>query len=66
MSSDLHGLDNLWRLWDRLTPAQRPWLVCGDANYGNERMINPCEERQQKYLFRQRSTKGVKQLIQML
>jgi hypothetical protein len=62
----VHGLDNLWRLLDRLTPAQRPWLVCGDASYGNERMINPCEERQQKYLFRQRSTKGVKQLIQML
>lgn len=62
----VHGLDNLWRLWDRLTPAQRPWLVCGDANYGNERMMNECESRQQNYLFRQRSTKGVKQLIQML
>lgn len=61
-----HGLDNLWRLWDRLTPAQRPWLICGDAGYGNERIMKPCEERKQSYLFRQRGTKGVKQLIQML
>lgn len=61
-----HGLDNLWRFWDRLTPAQRPWLICGDAGYGNERIMRPCEERQQSYLFRQRGTNGVKQLIQML
>jgi hypothetical protein len=61
-----HGLDNLWRLWDRLKPAQRAWLICGDANYGNERIMNECEARGQNYLFRQRGTKGVKQLIQML
>jgi hypothetical protein len=64
--SCVHGLENLWRLWDRLTPAQRPWLVCGDANYGNERLMAQCEERSQKYLFRQRSTKGVKQLVLLL
>jgi hypothetical protein len=61
-----HGLDNLWSLWDRLTPAQRPWLICGDANYGNERILSESEARQQSYLFRQRSTRGVKTLIQML
>jgi Transposase DDE domain group 1 len=60
------GLDNLWRLWDRLRPGQRAWLVCGDANYGNERILCECEARGQNYLFRQRGTKGVKQLIQML
>ena len=62
----LHGLSNLWRVWDRLTPGQRPWLVCGDANYGNERLMAQCEERGQKYLFRQRSTKGVGELIRWL
>jgi hypothetical protein len=62
----LHGLSNLWRVWDRLTPGQRPWLVCGDANYGNERLMAQCEERGQKYLFRQRSTKGVRQLVRWL
>jgi len=62
----LHGLDNLWRLWDRLAPAQRPWLFCADIGFGNERVMSDCEKRQQNYLFRQRSTKGVKQLIGML
>ena len=62
----VHGLENLWRLWDRLTPAQRPWLVCGDAGFGHERMMSQCEDRPQNYLFRQRHTKGVKQMIQML
>jgi len=61
-----HGLDNLWRLWDRLAPSQRAWLLCGDANYGNERIMNECEARGQNYLFRQRGTQGVRQLIQAL
>ena len=61
-----YGLENLWRLWDQLPAAQRPWLVCGDANYGNERIMSECEVRGQNYLFRQRGTKGVEQLIGML
>lgn len=62
----MHGLDNVWRLWDRLTPAQRAWLICGDAGFGNERIMSQCEARGQNYLFRQRSTKGVGQLVLML
>jgi len=62
----MHGLSNLWKVLDRLTPEQRPGLVCGDANYGNERMMAECEERAQKYLFRQRSTAKVKQLVELL
>lgn len=61
-----HGLDNLWALWDRLAPRQRPWLVCGDAGFGNERVLGECEARSQNYLFRQRHTKGVGQLIRAL
>jgi hypothetical protein len=61
-----HGLDNLWALWDRLTPRQRPWLVCGDTGFGNERVFSECEARAQNYLFRQRHTKGVGQLITLL
>lgn len=64
--ASVHGLENLWRLWERLTPAQRPWLVCGDANFGNERMMSECESRRQKYLFRQRQTRGIKQMIRAL
>jgi hypothetical protein len=62
----MHGLENFWRLWDRLTPRQRPWLICGDIGFGNERVMSQCEERQQQHLFRQRSTRGVRQLIAML
>ncbi len=64
--SSMHGLANLWRIWERLTPQQRPWLVCGDAGFGNQRWMVECEERQQNYLFRQRMTRGVKQLIAMI
>jgi len=62
----MHGLANLWRVLAPLTASQRPWLVCGDANYGNERMMAECEERGQRYLFRQRSTFKVKQLVREL
>jgi len=62
----VHGLASLWRLWERLRPAQRPWLLCGDANFGNERMMSECEVRQQRYLFRQRKTPGVEKLVQLL
>jgi hypothetical protein len=61
-----HGMENLWRLWHRLSPAQRPWLVCGDVGFGNERIMSQCEQKPQDYLFRQRETKGVGQLIRLL
>lgn len=61
-----YGLVNTWRVLDRLTPKQRPWLLCGDSAYGNEQMMQECEQRQQAYLFRQRQTKGVKTVIAML
>ncbi len=56
----------LWNLWDRLPKDRRPWLICGDSGYGNEKLMAECEEREQQYLFRQRQTKGVKQLIRLL
>lgn len=62
----VYGLTHLWKVWDRLTPSQRPWLLCGDANYGNQRMMAECEEHKQKYLFRQRSTPKVQQLLRLL
>lgn len=61
-----HGLDHLWRLWERLAPAQRPWLVCGDTGFGQEKLMSQCEAREQAYLFRQRNTVRVKQLVTLL
>lgn len=61
-----HGAENLWRLLDGLTPAQRPVLVCGDANYGNQTLMEGCEARGQKYLFRLRQSHRVKELVRLL
>lgn len=60
------GFAGLWRLWDEFTPEQRPELLRGDCAYGQEALMAECERRGQKYLFRQRQTKGVKQLIRAL
>jgi len=60
------GFAGLWRLWNEFAPAQRPMLVRGDCAYGQETLMAECERRGQKYLFRQRQTKGVKQLIAAL
>lgn len=61
-----HGRKNLWRIWDNLPVACRPWLLCGDSSYGHEGLLAECEARQQKYLFRLRQSPGVKQLVQTL
>ena len=61
-----HGLANVWRVLGRLPVHRRPWLLCGDANYGNERVMSECESHAQKYLFRLRGTTKVYQLIRAL
>lgn len=61
-----HSRENLWRVWALLAPAHRPWLLCGDASFGNEGLMSDCETRAQKYLFRLRRSAGVKQLIARL
>ena len=61
-----HGFEGLWRLWEGFTPAQRPECIRGDAPYGQETLMGECERRGQKYLFRQRKTKGIKTLINAL
>lgn len=62
----VHGRANLWRVWESLPPECRPWLMCGDIAYGNQESMAECETRAVKYLFRQRQTRGVKQLITSL
>jgi hypothetical protein len=61
-----HGQPALWAWWDRLPQECRPWLVCGDCGYGQEGVMQPCEERGQNYLFRQRQTGKVQGLIREL
>lgn len=57
---------NLWRTWDALPADCRPWLLCGDSSYGHEGLLAEAGARDQRYLFRVRHTKGVRQLVQLL
>jgi len=58
-----HGQSRLWAWWDRLPPACRPWLACGDAAYGCEGVMCECEARGQNFLLRERQTPKVQRLI---
>jgi hypothetical protein len=55
----------LQRLLDELG-AQAPALVRGDCGYGNEDIIDLCEQRGVPYLLRLRQTANVKRLIERL
>ena len=60
-----HARAPLERLLDELGP-QAPALVRGDCGYGNEDIIDICEQRELPYLLRLRKTANVKRLIQRL
>ena len=60
-----HGKAPLRRLLDELGD-KAPALVRGDCGYGNEDMLDICEQRGLPYLFRLRQTKNVKRLIERL
>ena len=59
-----HGSSRLWTLWESWPKESRPWLMCGDAGFGNEGLMSECEKREQQYLFRLRQSLRVKQLIE--
>jgi hypothetical protein len=62
----MHGRANVWQVWESLPRDCRPWLICGDANYGNQGLLAECETRGQKYLFRSRQSPRIKQLVRLL
>jgi hypothetical protein len=59
-----HAAPGLWRLLDSFSPQERPALIRGDANWGNEPIMREAEQRHQPYLFKLRLTKGVKRAIE--
>lgn len=59
-----HSAPGLWELLDRLAAEQKPALIRGDANFGNEPVMRQAEQRGQPYLFKLRLTKGVKRAIE--
>jgi hypothetical protein len=60
-----HGKAALGRLLDELRD-KAPALVRGDCGYGNQDIIDVCEQRGQPYLLRLRKTANVKRLIERL
>ena len=59
-----HSAPGLWALLDRLGPANAPWLLRGDKDWGNEGVISEAERRGQPYLFKLRLTKRVKRVLE--
>lgn len=60
-----HAKAALGRLLDELG-EQGPALLRGDCGYGNEDIIDVCEQRGVRYLLRLRKTANVKRLIERL
>jgi hypothetical protein len=57
-----------WEWWERLSAQHRPYLLRGDCGFGNENFMVECERlnRQQRYLFRLRLSKGGVRLVEKL
>jgi Transposase DDE domain group 1 len=60
-----HAKAGLAQLLDELGP-RGPALVRGDSGYGNQDIIEVCEQRGRRYLLRLRKTANVKRLVQRL
>lgn len=56
----------LWGWLEARDRKQWPTFVRGDIAHGNEQMMEGCEQRGVRYLFKLRQTKGVGQLIARL
>jgi len=59
-----HSSPRLWTLLDSLPVEQRPYLLRGDAGFGNEPVMREAEQRGQPYLFKLRLTKNVKRAVE--
>src|SRR5882762_9105846 len=59
-----HSSPRLWEFLGGLPAELRPWLLHGDAGFGNEPVMREAEQRHQPYLFKLRLTKGVKRAIE--
>ncbi|MBA0083814.1 MAG: transposase, partial [Acidobacteria bacterium Pan2503] len=59
-----HAAPTLWKLLDSFAPHEKPAVLRGDANWGNEPIMQEAEQRHQPYLFKLRLTTGVKRAIE--
>ena len=61
-----HALPGLLNTLDKLPVEMRPALVRGDCGFGSDGIMKALEERGQRYLFKLKLSKKVKQLIERM
>jgi hypothetical protein len=54
---------NFWTYFDCLPGESRPVFIRGDTGWGNERMMEQAEQRDQAYLFKIRQSVKIKELL---
>jgi len=54
---------SFWTYFDSLAPESHPVFIRGDAGWGNERMMEEAEQRDQAYLFKIRQSVKIKELL---
>ncbi len=61
-----HSAPDLWALLDRLPRKHWPKFLRGDCGFGADRVMSAAEKKGLPYLFKLKSTKNVKVLIERL
>jgi hypothetical protein len=59
-----HSAPRLWKLLERIGRTRWPALLRGDCDFGNEGIMSGAEARGLPYLFKLRTTAGVKRAIE--
>ena len=62
-SSSSHAQPGFWNYFDALPRASRPVFIRGDIGWGNERMMQEAEQREQAYLFKIRQSAKIQELL---
>jgi hypothetical protein len=62
-TSSSHTLPHLFSWLDGIPKEHHPEFVRGDCAFGNNQVMNACEERKLSYLFRLKQTPNLKRFI---
>ena len=62
-SASSYAQPSFWSYFDSLPKGSRPVFIRGDAGWGNERMMQEAEQRDQAYLFKIRQSVKIKELL---